>query len=227
MIWLFAHPLHPLHPLQPSASSIGDTQEYRVRETTCWQEGVSGWARSQIIRPEERLVQWSSINSSIHSALIIPATKISRELFFFFILMLESVFRRNFIQILWLDFRSVADIFWHESHTARHMLPRPFFAVLTNHVPINYTDTKAKCRHLKNGPIKGLCVRCLSVWGPLPSFDPIPPLHLTHCIRVYCLLIHPGKGGGERANQRRGNSSQSWVENTNMTDCVSPVYKLW
>jgi hypothetical protein len=31
------------------------------------------------------------------------------------------------------------------------------------HLLINYTDTKAKCLHLKNLPVKGLCGRCLSV----------------------------------------------------------------
>ncbi len=30
-------------------------------------------------------------------------------------------------------------------------------------------DTKRKCRHLKIWPVKGLCGRCLSVWGPLLS----------------------------------------------------------
>ncbi len=50
----------------------------------------------------------------------------------------------------------------------------------------------AKCRRLKNSPVKGLCVRCLSVGGPEP---------LTY-IRVYIMLIHTGKGGG--VNQREG-----------------------
>jgi hypothetical protein len=56
---------------------------------------------------------------------------------------------------------------------------------------------------------------------------PYPPL--THCICVYSILIHTGKGRGE-LNQRegeRGNRSQIWVENTNMTDCISRLlYKL-
>ncbi len=30
----------------------------------------------------------------------------------------------------------------------------------------NYIDTKAKCHHLKNWPVNGLCGRCLFVWGP-------------------------------------------------------------
>jgi len=31
------------------------------------------------------------------------------------------------------------------------------------HGLINYIDTNAKCRHLKNLPVTGLCGRCLSV----------------------------------------------------------------
>jgi hypothetical protein len=51
----------------------------------------------------------------------------------------------------------------------------------------------------------------------------------THCL--YMLYFDTGKGGGEKMNYTegyRGNSSQSWVENTTVTDCisVSPVYKL-
>ncbi len=43
---------------------------------------------------------------------------------------------------------------------------------------------------------------------------------------VYSILIHTGKGGGKQLNQRErevGNSSQSWVENTNMIDCISSL----
>jgi hypothetical protein len=53
--------------------------------------------------------------------------------------------------------------------------------------------------------------------------NPISPPAVTHCICVYSLLIHTGKGGGGELNQREGereNSSQSWVENTNTTDCI-------
>jgi hypothetical protein len=50
-------------------------------------------------------------------------------------------------------------------------------------------------------------------------------LPLTHCIRVYSILIHTekGGGGGGEKNQRegaRGNSTQSCVENTNITVCI-------
>jgi hypothetical protein len=46
---------------------------------------------------------------------------------------------------------------------------------------IKLIEGNAKCRHLKNGPGKGLCGRCLSVWGPEPHTLPFP----THCTRVY------------------------------------------
>jgi hypothetical protein len=61
---------------------------------------------------------------------------------------------------------------------------------------------------------------------PLPSYDPIPP-PLTHCICVYLysILSHTGKGGGanKREGQKASNSSQNWVENTNMIDCFSSL----
>jgi hypothetical protein len=72
---------------------------------------------------------------------------------------------------------------------------------------------------------KGIYGRRISVKGTEPHTPPPPPL--THCIRVYNILIHTGKGGGVELNQRegeRGNISQSWVEKTVMTE--SPVYKL-
>ncbi len=45
-----------------------------------------------------------------------------------------------------------------------------------------------------------------------------------NCTRVYSMLIHTGKGG--ELNQREGfmgNSSQSWVENSDMTGCISSL----
>jgi hypothetical protein len=50
-----ATPLHPLPPLA-SASSTGDTQEDRERETTSRREMGRGWGRSQIKRQQEILV---------------------------------------------------------------------------------------------------------------------------------------------------------------------------
>ncbi len=61
----------------------------------------------------------------------------------------------------------------------------------------------------------------LSVWGPHLFYDPIlhPPPPLTH----FKQYTYSHREGG-RANQREeGNSSQSWVENTNMTDYLSSL----
>jgi hypothetical protein len=48
-----------------------------------------------------------------------------------------------------------------------------------------------------------------------------PPPPLTHCIPVNSILIHTGKEEGELEEGYRGNSSQSWVENANMTYCIT------
>ncbi len=65
-----------------------------------------------------------------------------------------------------------------------------FFLNRQTHRIINKIDTKAKCRHLKNWPVKGLCARCLkSLWtGDTAShigiFDPalwtVAPLTFSH-----------------------------------------------
>jgi hypothetical protein len=53
-----------------------------------------------------------------------------------------------------------------------------------------------------------------------------PPPYTLHTVYVYPVnLFIRGRGGG-RLNQRegaKGNSSQSWVENTYMTDCISSL----
>jgi hypothetical protein len=86
---------------------------------------------------------------------------------------------------------------------------------------IRIIEGNAKCRHLKNWPVKGLCGRCLSVWGPERN-----TLHPLHTVRVCSTYSHREGGRGGELNQRTGerrNSSQSWVENTNMTDCMSSL----
>ncbi len=71
---------------------------------------------------------------------------------------------------------------------------------------IRLTEGNAECRHLNNLPVKGLCGRCLSVWGPEPH---IPPL--TQCIRVYSVLIHTGKRerGSWTTEKERGATGES------------------
>ncbi len=55
---------------------------------------------------------------------------------------------------------------------------------------ISLTEGNGKCRHLKNNLwsdfAAGVCNRPRA---------PYPPLRLTHCVRVYSILIHTGKGG--------------------------------
>jgi hypothetical protein len=55
---------------------------------------------------------------------------------------------------------------------------------------------------------------------------PPPPSH-TLSVYTHYTVLDTGKGGrGGDVNQREGlrdNSSQSWVENTNMTDCLSSL----
>jgi hypothetical protein len=85
------------------------------------------------------------------------------------------------------------------------------------HRKIKLIEGNAKCGHLKKLTCKGTLRQ---------AQNPKPP-PLTHCIRVYNILIHTEKmRGGRELNQRegeRGNISQSWVDNTNMTDYISSL----
>ncbi len=88
------------------------------------------------------------------------------------------------------------------------------------HGLINYKDTKAKCSNLKNWPVKGLCGRCLFVWGP------------PYTLYTYLILIHTGKGLGRVEPKRRleGQHSTVYKAGTKIPTYdwnVSPVYKLW
>jgi hypothetical protein len=64
---------------------------------------------------------------------------------------------------------------------------------------VRLIDGNAKFSHLKNWPVKGLCGRCLSVWGPKPLTTPPPPLHLY---TVYLFTQRLGGGGGGGFSQR-------------------------
>ncbi len=88
-----------------------------------------------------------------------------------------------------------------------------------DHGLLNYIDTKAKCRHLKNGPVKGVCSRCLSefidwrysrsCWYFRPSFvncctynllsgstlppPPLPCVKVQYILHIQCVA---GRGWG-------------------------------
>jgi hypothetical protein len=91
---------------------------------------------------------------------------------------------------------------------------------------IRLIEGNAKCRHLKIFTCKGTLRQAFICLRPRTPYHP----HLTHYIRVYTIqynniIIHTGKGGGE-LNQRegeKGNSSQSWVKNINMTEFISSL----
>jgi hypothetical protein len=54
---------------------------------------------------------------------------------------------------------------------------------------------------LKNLPVKGLCGWYLSVRGPLPSYNPIPPLNIVYVYTVYIHILGGG-GGGSKPESR-------------------------
>jgi hypothetical protein len=89
-----------------------------------------------------------------------------------------------------------------------------------------FTNGKTHIRQCKMSSSKkidlwrGLCgtSRCLSVWGPEPHTS--PPSTTVYVYTVY--VFTQGRGGEWNHREgERGNSSQSWVENTNMTDSIN------
>ncbi len=95
----------------------------------------------------------------------------------------------------------------------RHVCLRTLLNLLLGslHGLINYIDTKAKCRHLKYWPVKGLFGKCLSklidwryiqsYWYFLPSFVSCCPSNLLSgsCVNkysVYMYTVCKGGGGG-------------------------------
>ncbi len=64
-------------------------------------------------------------------------------------------------------------------------------------------ESNVKCRYLKNFTCKGTLRQVFYLSEAPPSYDPIFPSPLTHCIRVYSILIHTGKGGrGELTREK-------------------------
>jgi hypothetical protein len=52
-----------------------------------------------------------------------------------------------------------------------------------------------------------------------------PPPYTLYTCKLYTYSHREGGRGGEWKGEW-GNTSQRWVENTNLTDCISAVYKL-
>ncbi len=82
-------------------------------------------------------------------------------------------------------------------------------------------STKRKCRHLQKLTCRGTLQQVFICLRPPPNTP--HPLPAAYCLSILSLtvLCYRKGGEGEELNQRegyRGNSLQSWVENTNMTD---------
>jgi hypothetical protein len=95
---------------------------------------------------------------------------------------------------------------------------------------IKLIESNVKCRYLKKFTSKGTLRQVFYLSEPLrppapPPMTPYPPL--THCVRVYSILIYTGKGGerGESLPESRleGQQFTKPVENINMTDCISSL----
>jgi hypothetical protein len=70
---------------------------------------------------------------------------------------------------------------------------------------IRLIEGNEKCPNLKNGLVKGLCGRCLSVRGP--ELHTPPPYTLHKCSILY-LFTHGSGGGGRVQPERRGEGQQ-------------------
>ncbi len=68
-----------------------------------------------------------------------------------------------------------------------------------NRRKIRLIKGNAKCRHLKNWPVKGLWGWCLSVWGP-ELHIPLLPYTLYTCAQY----TYSHREGGVELNQREG-----------------------
>ncbi len=88
------------------------------------------------------------------------------------------------------------------------------------HGLINHIDTKAKCRNLKNWPVKGLCGRCLFVWGS--------PYTLYNTLYLFTQGRGWGVGKSWTKEKIRGSTVYKAGSKIPAYDWnVSPVYKLW
>jgi hypothetical protein len=74
--------------------------------------------------------------------------------------------------------------------------------------PINYTDTKAKCRHLNKFTCKGTLQQVFICLRPPPLLPMTRPVHTVYVYTVHVYLFTQEKwwwgGGGGRAIQRNG-----------------------
>ncbi len=107
-------------------------------------------------------------------------------------------------------------------------------AVLQYFLPMDHIPIKTpnpNCRlflkiYLSKDPATGV----YQSEAPSPPMTPSRP-PVIHCMNTYIPLYlftqGRGRGEGEPVRRLEGRQFTRGVENTNMTDCVSPVYKLY
>jgi hypothetical protein len=89
---------------------------------------------------------------------------------------------------------------------------------------IRLIEGNAKCSHLTKLTGKWTLRQVFYLSEAQNPIQPSPPpLHTVYVYtEITVTLIHTGKGG-RVVPESRFNSSQSWVENTNMTYCISSL----
>jgi hypothetical protein len=89
---------------------------------------------------------------------------------------------------------------------------------------ITLIEYNAKCRYLKKLTCKGTSHQVFYLYeAPSPPVTPYSS-PLTHCIRVYSILIPTGRGGElTREKVREALVHKAVCENTYMTDCISSL----
>jgi hypothetical protein len=86
---------------------------------------------------------------------------------------------------------------------------------------IRLIEGNAKCRHLRKLTCKGTLRQGVFICPK--AQNPIPYLPNTLFACILYTYSHREEGGVEQREGERCSSSQSWVENTNMTDCISSL----
>ena len=84
---------------------------------------------------------------------------------------------------------------YHSPHICTHKNACSLLSIKKNmRRKIRLIENNAKCRYLKKLTLKGTFRQVFFLFeAPSPPMTPYSP-PLTHCIRVYSILIHTGKG---------------------------------
>jgi hypothetical protein len=76
---------------------------------------------------------------------------------------------------------------------------------------IRLIECNAKCRYLKNWPLKGLCGRCFIFLRPPPLRWPYTPPPLTHCVHVHTVYLFTLGGWGEEITREKNRGAIVYI----------------